>query len=974
LLHFLPAFWLFAVSPLDPPRSLNPIQLYWPSVPFFQEENKMKIKSNHRNGWSVLCLVLILVFTGSGSWADETVTSGTIMHPDDATLIQWMVDIENAERAEIDTDLKIPAEGAFSLLGHLDYVPTQRNQGSCGNCWAWAGTGVMEVTLDVENSVFDRLSVQYLNSCKTDSWACCGGNLGSFASWYNGEGHAIPWSNTNASFVDAGQNCKTGSAQVSCGSIGTTPDYPIDSITDQTITTRGVAQATAIANIKNVLHQNRAIYFSFCLADAADWNNFRTFWHTQGETVTWNPDFSCGHSWVTDEGGCHAVLLVGYNDNDPSNRYWIMVNSWGTATGGIRPNGIFRLDMDMDYSCTYNYFGTNFYSFGFQTLDMDFNVVGDICECDLDHDGDCDMSDYFFFGEDWGRIDCPITTAALAEPVAANDNESGDPDAAPVEGALAFKQSIAVSNGPDDGRAEPTPPVAAGRGAPGGDIGSRVDPAAPMMSAPIWQRLDNLDPADKQNAVLELEVSADLDPAVRDDVQHAQNLWNSGAYAEAVDAVMDLEADGINMDAGISWKTPKPMPGIEWIDGDVRVSTVENVKETHLDADAQNGNLFAVLLYEDTTGGLWYWTVNFSTDGGATWAETYSWWASYQIKDVSATVVGDYLFVGYVGNTTFDGARLRRIFVSNGQVDLGYGYVTVFDKDVEIKEIALCSNADDSDNRVYYWAILNNFQLVYYWDDTGAISWTEITTGVTDAYAGLDATWNEDDASGYYLYASYVGYVIGGTELTYPVNVVRHGAGGWERITTLSDFTGLHQLTSISAYSDTVICAYEHSYTNGNGIRYNISYNGGDSWGYGGSTFGPDVGHNLYFPDVTCRGGQGSAIVYDDEAGTFDPVWFRYRDHYSAGAWDAEVKQFNEHDGATGWPNRIEWVPPSAGSSYAYGAIYISWDPVPGTAWFDRSDGGSPVDPCECDLDNDGDCDMSDYFMFGEDWGRTDCP
>jgi hypothetical protein len=599
---------------------------------------------------------------------------------------------------------------------------------------------------------------------------------------------------------------------------------------------------------------------------------------------------------------------------------------------------------------------------------------GDICECDLDHDGDCDMSDYFFFGEDWGRIDCPITTAALAEPVAANDNESGDPDAAPVEGALAFKQSIAVSNGPDDGRAEPTPPVAAGRGAPGGDIGSRVDPAAPMMSAPIWQRLDNLDPADKQNAVLELEVSADLDPAVRDDVQHAQNLWNSGAYAEAVDAVMDLEADGINMDAGISWKTPKPMPGIEWIDGDVRVSTVENVKETHLDADAQNGNLFAVLLYEDTTGGLWYWTVNFSTDGGATWAETYSWWASYQIKDVSATVVGDYLFVGYVGNTTFDGARLRRIFVSNGQVDLGYGYVTVFDKDVEIKEIALCSNADDSDNRVYYWAILNNFQLVYYWDDTGAISWTEITTGVTDAYAGLDATWNEDDASGYYLYASYVGYVIGGTELTYPVNVVRHGAGGWERITTLSDFTGLHQLTSISAYSDTVICAYEHSYTNGNGIRYNISYNGGDSWGYGGSTFGPDVGHNLYFPDVTCRGGQGSAIVYDDEAGTFDPVWFRYRDHYSAGAWDAEVKQFNEHDGATGWPNRIEWVPPSAGSSYAYGAIYISWDPVPGTAWFDRSDGGSPVDPCECDLDNDGDCDMSDYFMFGEDWGRTDCP
>ena len=28
---------------------------------------------------------------------------------------------------------------------------------------------------------------------------------------------------------------------------------------------------------------------------------------------------------------------------------------------------------------------------------------------------------------------------------------------------------------------------------------------------------------------------------------------------------------------------------------------------------------------------------------------------------------------------------------------------------------------------------------------------------------------------------------------------------------------------------------------------------------------------------------------------------------------------------------------------------------------------------CECDIDQDGDCDMSDYFLFGGDWGRTDC-
>ena len=35
---------------------------------------------------------------------------------------------------------------------------------------------------------------------------------------------------------------------------------------------------------------------------------------------------------------------------------------------------------------------------------------------------------------------------------------------------------------------------------------------------------------------------------------------------------------------------------------------------------------------------------------------------------------------------------------------------------------------------------------------------------------------------------------------------------------------------------------------------------------------------------------------------------------------------------------------------------------------------GLPPNDCECDLDHDGDCDMSDYFLFGDDWGRTDCP
>jgi len=40
-----------------------------------------------------------------------------------------------------------------------------------------------------------------------------------------------------------------------------------------------------------------------------------------------------------------------------------------------------------------------------------------------------------------------------------------------------------------------------------------------------------------------------------------------------------------------------------------------------------------------------------------------------------------------------------------------------------------------------------------------------------------------------------------------------------------------------------------------------------------------------------------------------------------------------------------------------------------------RTDCNEPgVEECECDLNRDGVCDMQDWLLFGQDWGRTDCP
>ena len=107
-------------------------------------------------------------------------------------------------------------------------------------------------------------------------------------------------------------------------------------------------------------------------------------------------------------------------------------------------------------------------------------------------------------------------------------------------------------------------------------------------------------------------------------------------------------------------------------------------------ASVQNGNLFSVLRY-DVGGATWYWSANISTDNGQTWQETYEWWASYEIQDVSAAVVDDYLYVGYVAGVTFVDARVRRCFVSNGSIDAAFGSPTVFNKGVAINEIAIVS-------------------------------------------------------------------------------------------------------------------------------------------------------------------------------------------------------------------------------------------------------------------------------------------
>ena len=296
-----------------------------------------------------------------------------IMKADSETLKKWQEEYYNAEEAFIDPNLEqqIQTTESFSILDHLDYVPSERDQGWCSNCWAWPATAVVGIALYVQENIFERLSVQYINSCgsKVGIGCCEAGSLDGFVKFYRYTDKAIPWSNTNAHWQDNRAQCNT-----PCDSISTTPNYPISSISTKRIETHEIPESETISNVKNILHQEKGVYFSWILPDMEYRTDFSDFWGNKNEDYVYDLDWACGHEYLEDEGGGHAVLCVGYNDEEGTdNDYWIMLNSWGTPSS--RPNGLFRANMHMNYDCTNDYQGHTYYTFGFRTLNITFESV-----------------------------------------------------------------------------------------------------------------------------------------------------------------------------------------------------------------------------------------------------------------------------------------------------------------------------------------------------------------------------------------------------------------------------------------------------------------------------------------------------------------------------------------------------------------------------------------------------------------------
>ncbi|MCD6361219.1 MAG: hypothetical protein J7M38_10175, partial [Armatimonadetes bacterium] len=298
---------------------------------------------------SVLLVALIVPATTPEPLdAGDDTSQLPYMDPDEETLQKWLLAYNTAGLSTTETVMTSAAEGepggSLSLLPHIEYVPSERNQGSCENCWAWAGTGCMEIALDIQEDIHQRLSVQYINSCQSGTIGkpcCSGGWLTDVVDFYDAVGACIPWSNPGAEW--AGEPCS-----VTCSSIVTEPHYDIPTIEAWRIPTHsneGVqGDYQAISNIKAALDSGHGVWFAFFTSSQASWSSFSSFWLNESEDSICDLDALCSGST---RGPAHAVLCVGYDETGPED-YWVMLNSWGTA-GGNRPNGTFRVEMDMDY-------------------------------------------------------------------------------------------------------------------------------------------------------------------------------------------------------------------------------------------------------------------------------------------------------------------------------------------------------------------------------------------------------------------------------------------------------------------------------------------------------------------------------------------------------------------------------------------------------------------------------------------------
>ncbi|MCX7766677.1 MAG: hypothetical protein N2246_08260, partial [Candidatus Sumerlaeia bacterium] len=185
----------------------------------------------------------------------------------------------------------------------LDGVTPIKDQGNCGSCWAFATVGALECNIKIKDHIETDLSEQWLVSCNTNGWGCNGG-------WWAHDYHQ--WK------ADP------------CGDSGAVPEYafpyaaadlPCNCPYPHEYWIQSWAYIGSDSGVPPVEAIKQAImdYGPVCVAVYAG---------PAFQAYTGGIFNACEIGEVN-----HAVMLVGWDDNQGPNGVWFLRNSWGTEWG-----------------------------------------------------------------------------------------------------------------------------------------------------------------------------------------------------------------------------------------------------------------------------------------------------------------------------------------------------------------------------------------------------------------------------------------------------------------------------------------------------------------------------------------------------------------------------------------------------------------------------------------------------------------
>jgi hypothetical protein len=433
--------------------------------------------------------------------------------------------------------------------------------------------------------------------------------------------------------------------------------------------------------------------------------------------------------------------------------------------------------------------------------------------------------------------------------------------------------------------------------------------------SPARVALEQMSQAERKNSCLSVEFeSSDSDAKVLG--HQVEQLWNNGRFDEALVQLGNLEARVGHVAIGNSWR--KPVPTREAPLGpETRIGNRDSLQSFAFDIHRQNGNYFAALRH---SSGPDFYSVCMSTDNGATWAETFTWYGSAVTLLDCGSIVDHFGVAYYSPGENARQVRYRWFLNSDGsaaEFNSGDKWVAACTLDVgdTAKALSYVSSGFIAHSIV---TLVSDGSVLFSNNVTDGERWYKFATGITSgARSGLDAAPNVGNSSRTNDLFSY----LDGTDTL--------RIYGWKELVfsqRLALFCGTGVLTSISAYRDTVVCAYEDGTMIPQGVRYASSTDGGSTWTTGSLS---DSGVAAEAPAVTAPRLGGLAAVFREGDST-PGLWFCQR--IDSGPWSDPVS-IADNEPYRGSPS----VRRTTDMSRVFGVVYLSdTTPVVRGAYFLR--------------------------------------